>query len=159
MSLFKTRSWWATTAGLEEFHDNRSLAVGNVDNSVDGSGTVEIMICPPKKACVIFRFLSTILSDKLVVGSYQGLLRIYAPQEGGYLPAHTMLEKQVDPIVQIAIGKFATYVCNRILCCVCGPVTLSLELRVSCTLPCFIRVNSLCTLWAGYKTSKERNIT
>lgn len=83
MSLFKTRSWWATTAGLEEFHDNRSLAVGNVDNSVDGS-------------------------DKLVVGSYQGLLRIYAPQEGGYLPAHTMLEKQVDPIVQIAIGKFAT---------------------------------------------------
>lgn len=82
MSLFKTRSWWTTTAGFEEFHDNHSLAIGNIDNSVDGY-------------------------DKLVVGSYQGLLRIYAPQEGGYIPAHMMLEKQMDPIIQVAIGKFA----------------------------------------------------
>lgn len=50
MSLFKTRSWWATTAGFEEFHDNHSLAVGNTDNSADGSGTVEIVICPPKNS-------------------------------------------------------------------------------------------------------------
>lgn len=38
MSLFKTRDWWSTTTGYEEFHDIGSLCVANVDNSPSGHG-------------------------------------------------------------------------------------------------------------------------
>ena len=70
---------------------------------------VELRDLPAKK--FFFSILCFPPLDKLVVGSYQGLLRIYNPQDGGYVPAHMMLEKQLDPIVQVAIGRFATYVC------------------------------------------------
>ena len=60
MSLFKTRSWWSTTAGFEEFHDNHSLAVGNTDNSVDGYGmTFRNTGSPPKRLLFFFIFLSS----------------------------------------------------------------------------------------------------
>ena len=55
MSIFQLEEWWATNVGAsEEFHNN-SICVGNVDNSN-----------PPM--------------DKIVVGSFEGIIRIFSPQ-------------------------------------------------------------------------------
>jgi Bardet-Biedl syndrome 9 protein len=54
MSIFSTQEWWATKVGAnEEFHNN-SIDVGNVDNAD-----------PP--------------ANKIIVGSFSGLLRIFTP--------------------------------------------------------------------------------
>lgn len=54
MSIFQIQEWWATTVGSsEEFH-NSSICIGNVDNA------------PNNK-------------DKIVVGSFEGKLRIFSP--------------------------------------------------------------------------------
>jgi hypothetical protein len=45
--------------------------------------------------------------DKVVVGSFQGYLRIYEPHPPGFTPSHVILEKQLDsPVVQVAAGRF-----------------------------------------------------
>ena len=47
------------------------------------------------------------ITDKVIVGSYQGILRIYAPHAGAFTPAHLMIEVNlVDPILQLALGTF-----------------------------------------------------
>jgi len=46
-------------------------------------------------------------SDKIVVGSFQGLVRIYEPRPPAFSPGHVILETQLDaPVLQVAIGKF-----------------------------------------------------
>ena len=55
------------------------------------------------------------LSDKIVVGSHNGCLRIYYPRVrdgniSGYRPEDCICEVQLnDPILQVDIGKFASY--------------------------------------------------
>ena len=44
MSLFKAREWWGTVSGYEEFHDLGCLALGNLDNSSAGLGTLALLI-------------------------------------------------------------------------------------------------------------------
>ena len=62
--------WWATTAGEnEEFHD-KSICIGNVDNSN-----------PPQ--------------DKIVVGSFEGILRIYSPQARQFRIEDVVIEKNL----------------------------------------------------------------
>jgi len=47
------------------------------------------------------------LPDKLVVGSLNGVLRIFIPQADGFKAEHLMLEMQMNsPILQISAGKF-----------------------------------------------------
>uniref|UniRef100_A0A8C6T487 Bardet-Biedl syndrome 9 n=1 Tax=Neogobius melanostomus TaxID=47308 RepID=A0A8C6T487_9GOBI len=54
MSLFKARDWWSSALGEGEEFDQGCLCVGDVDNSGTGH-------------------------DKVVVGSYMGMLRIFSP--------------------------------------------------------------------------------
>ena len=45
--------------------------------------------------------------------------------------AHIM---QLDPIVQVAMGRFGTYVrLFNVMCNICDPVNFPVELRVNCT--------------------------
>uniref|UniRef100_A0A8D0CJV1 Bardet-Biedl syndrome 9 n=1 Tax=Scleropages formosus TaxID=113540 RepID=A0A8D0CJV1_SCLFO len=93
MSLFKARDWWSVVLGEGEEFDQGCLCVGDVDNS--GSG-----------------------HDKIVVGSYMGLLRIYGPRASspgsGALAEDQLLEVQLrDPIIQLEVGKFVS--CSDLL--------------------------------------------
>ncbi|MBN3325905.1 PTHB1 protein, partial [Atractosteus spatula] len=93
MSLFKAREWWSTTLGDGDEFDQGCLCVGDVDNS--GSG-----------------------HDKIVVGSYMGLLRVFSPhpsQPGETLqPEEQLLEVQLrDPVIQVEVGKFVS--CSDLL--------------------------------------------
>ncbi|XP_072322955.1 protein PTHB1 isoform X2 [Scyliorhinus torazame] len=86
MSLFKARDWWATVVGEQEEFDQGCLCIADVDNSGN---------------------------DKIIVGSYKGILRIYSPQPakpGAALhPEELILELQLqDPILQVEVGKFVS---------------------------------------------------
>ncbi|XP_059829564.1 protein PTHB1 isoform X1 [Hypanus sabinus] len=86
MSLFKARDWWSTSVGEQEEFDQGCLCVANVDNTE---------------------------SDKIIIGSYQGILRIYSPEPskpGAALqPEELILEVQLqDPILQVEVGKFVS---------------------------------------------------
>uniref|UniRef100_A0A8C9XVM8 Bardet-Biedl syndrome 9 n=1 Tax=Sander lucioperca TaxID=283035 RepID=A0A8C9XVM8_SANLU len=92
MSLFKARDWWSATLGEGEEFDQGCLCVGDVDNS----GTEH---------------------DKVVVGSYMGMLRIFSPHANktseGALVEALLLEVQLqNAIIQVEVGKF---VCSELL--------------------------------------------
>ncbi|KAJ9470991.1 Protein pthb1-like protein [Diplonema papillatum] len=83
-SLFKARDWWQTRCGENEEFDRGCLVVANVDNDPSGS-------------------------EKLVVGSFQGVLRIYHPRQKGFKADDLLLEQQLDgPILQLATGRFSS---------------------------------------------------
>ncbi|KAM3873067.1 protein PTHB1 [Diretmus argenteus] len=95
MSLFKARDWWSAVLDEGEEFDQGCLCVGDVDNSGTGH-------------------------DKVVVGSYMGMLRVFSPhaskpREGGQGPADSqLLEVQLrDPIIQVEVGKFVS--CSELL--------------------------------------------
>ena len=49
--------------------------------------------------------------DKIIVGNFQGLIRIYEPHPPHYNESHMLLEKQLSsPVLQVAAGKFVEYV-------------------------------------------------
>ncbi|KAA8591941.1 hypothetical protein FQN60_017315, partial [Etheostoma spectabile] len=88
MSLFKARDWWSATLGEGEEFDQGCLCVGDVDNS----GTEH---------------------DKVVVGSYMGILRIFSPHANktseGALVEALLLEIQLqNAIIQVEVGKFVS---------------------------------------------------
>lgn len=81
MSLFKSREWWYTSVGADEEFDTSNIAIGNIDNSPDES-------------------------EKIVVGSLQGILRVYCPRTKGGNHEDLMLEFQTDsPILGLEIGR------------------------------------------------------
>lgn len=88
MSLFKARDWWSTLCGSEEEFDKGCLCVANIDNDAD-------------------------ISDKIIIGSHTGILRVYKPcptkQEDGsystFRPDELLLEVQLNhPIIRISTG-------------------------------------------------------
>nr|CAB3225188.1 protein PTHB1-like [Phallusia mammillata] len=83
MSLFQTNEWWASNQSLGEECGHGCLCVANIDNSSDG-------LC------------------KVITGSYQGILRMYAPTSESAHQAHDVLiEMSLQlPILQLAAGKF-----------------------------------------------------
>ncbi|CAF2420164.1 unnamed protein product [Rotaria sp. Silwood2] len=88
MSLFKAREWWSCQVGSGEQFDYGCLKVGSFTED---------------------------LNNKVVVGSHQGILRIYSPsssQSDSITNNHAtdlLLEKNLGmPIVQIEIGKFVS---------------------------------------------------
>lgn len=100
MSLFKAREWWSTNSGSEEFHDFGCLCVANIDNLPTGHGKLVLPNCDHCKE-------DSDLSDKIIVGSFQGYLRVYEPHPPVFSPGHVILEKQLGhPVIQIAAGKF-----------------------------------------------------
>lgn len=60
--------------------------------------------------------------DKIVTGSYSGLLRIYYPRQNEYKIDDLMLEKNLEePILQIAAGRFSTVSSSRLSLAVLHP--------------------------------------
>uniref|UniRef100_UPI0037E8D519 protein PTHB1 n=1 Tax=Semicossyphus pulcher TaxID=241346 RepID=UPI0037E8D519 len=93
MSLFKARDWWSAALGEGEEFDQGCLCVGDVDNS--GSG-----------------------HDKVVVGSYMGMLRVFSPHankssEGGPMEAQLLEVQLQNAIIQVEAGKFVS--CSDLL--------------------------------------------
>uniref|UniRef100_A0AAX7VFC7 Bardet-Biedl syndrome 9 n=1 Tax=Astatotilapia calliptera TaxID=8154 RepID=A0AAX7VFC7_ASTCA len=93
MSLFKARDWWSATLGEGEEFDQGCLCVGDVDNSGTGH-------------------------DKVVVGSYMGMLRIFSPHasktiEGGQADAQLLEVQLQNAIIQVELGKFVS--CSELL--------------------------------------------
>ncbi|XP_074539855.1 protein PTHB1 [Halichoeres trimaculatus] len=94
MSLFKARDWWSAALGEGEEFDQGCLCVGDVDNS--GSG-----------------------HDKVVVGSYMGMLRIFSPHanksssEGALMEAQLLEVQLQNAIIQVEVGKFVS--CSDLL--------------------------------------------
>nr|XP_061789353.1 protein PTHB1-like [Nerophis lumbriciformis] len=95
MSLFKARDWWSATLGEGEEFDQGCICVGDVDNSGTGH-------------------------DKVVVGSYMGMLRIFSPHsskaaEGAQSSAEAqLLEVHLqNAIIQVELGKFVS--CSDLL--------------------------------------------
>ncbi|XP_025097943.1 protein PTHB1-like isoform X2 [Pomacea canaliculata] len=98
MSLFKTRDWWSTPVGEAEEFDHGCLCVANIDNEVNGY-------------------------DKIILGSYHGILRIYNPQPqktengwSGYSAEDVILEQAFQqPILQVEAGRFSSGSDNLVL--------------------------------------------
>ncbi|XP_069568047.1 protein PTHB1 isoform X1 [Brachyistius frenatus] len=93
MSLFKARDWWSAALGEGEEFDQGCLCVADVDNSGTGH-------------------------DKVVVGSYMGMLRIFSPHANkstdGDLADAQLLEVQLqNAIIQVEVGKFVS--CSELL--------------------------------------------
>ncbi|TMS10975.1 Protein PTHB1 [Larimichthys crocea] len=93
MSLFKARDWWSAALGEGEEFDQGCLCVGDVDNSGTGH-------------------------DKVVVGSYMGMLRIFSPHankssEGVPVEAQLLEVQLQNAIVQVEVGKFVS--CSELL--------------------------------------------
>lgn len=84
MSVFRLKEWWDVQVGSQgEDFDTGCLVIGNIDNS------------------------RNFPSDKIVVGSLQGMLRIYNPSHPTYRVEDLVLEEQLsDPILQLLIGRF-----------------------------------------------------
>ncbi|XP_069469338.1 protein PTHB1 isoform X2 [Ambystoma mexicanum] len=88
MSLFKARDWWSSTLGEEEEFDQGCLCVADVDNNGNGQ-------------------------DRIIVGSFMGFLRIFAPHPiqvaEGIQAENLLLEVQLrDPVLQVEVGKFVS---------------------------------------------------
>jgi len=84
MSIFTARELWSTRVGQnrEEF-DSRCIAVGSADNRKDASQTV-------------------------VVGSLQGILRIWRPEKRDYSAHDLLLEQDLGaPILQVSLGNYS----------------------------------------------------
>ncbi|XP_043972015.1 protein PTHB1 isoform X1 [Gambusia affinis] len=93
MSLFKARDWWSAALGEGEEFDQGCLCVGDVDNSGTGH-------------------------DKIVVGSYMGMLRIFSPNanklsDGGTADAQLLEVQLQNAIIQVEVGKFVS--CSDLL--------------------------------------------
>ncbi|KAM4580045.1 protein PTHB1 [Odontesthes bonariensis] len=93
MSLFKARDWWSAALGEGEEFDQGCLCVGDVDNSGTGH-------------------------DKIVAGSYMGMLRIFAPhtiksKEGGLADSQLLEVQLQNAIIQVEVGKFVS--CSELL--------------------------------------------
>uniref|UniRef100_A0A8D3DMV7 Bardet-Biedl syndrome 9 n=1 Tax=Scophthalmus maximus TaxID=52904 RepID=A0A8D3DMV7_SCOMX len=93
MSLFKARDWWSAALGEGEEFDQGCLCVGDVDNSGTGH-------------------------DKVVVGSYMGMLRIFSPHthkssEGGVTDAQLLEVQLQNAIIHVEVGKFVS--CSELL--------------------------------------------
>ncbi|XP_058878862.1 protein PTHB1 isoform X2 [Acipenser ruthenus] len=88
MSLFKARDWWSSSVGQDEEFDQGCLCVANIDNSATGH-------------------------DKIILGSYMGFLRVYAPNPSNpgeaMNPEEQLVEVHLkDPIIQVEAGKFVS---------------------------------------------------
>jgi Bardet-Biedl syndrome 9 protein len=82
MSCFKLKEWWTVQAGSGEEFGHSCLCVGNLDNVHEGS-------------------------DKIVLGSLEGILRVYAPTRPQFRIEDLLVEEDLgQPILQVLTGLF-----------------------------------------------------
>ncbi|XP_033117541.1 protein PTHB1-like [Anneissia japonica] len=88
MSLFKARDWWSAKVGSDEVFDQGSLCVACIDNKHP-------------------------THDKVIVGSLNGIVRIYDPKSHADddKGQSMLLEMQLpQPILGLETGQFVSYV-------------------------------------------------
>lgn len=95
MSLFKARDWWSTQCGTDEDFDQGCLLLANIDDEPS-------------------------ITDKIIVGSHSGYLRIYRPSPdkgedeeaatgAGFKPTDLLIEKQFNqPVLQLGVGRLVS---------------------------------------------------
>ena len=82
MSVFQLNEWWGVQVASTEEFDFGCLCLGNIDNA-----------SPP--------------SDKIVVGSLEGMIRVYNPSKPQYRIEDLILEESLGlPILQLLTGRF-----------------------------------------------------
>lgn len=82
MSLFQARDYWSVQVSQDEEFDVGCLCVANIDNEPSGA-------------------------NKIITGSFQGMLRMYYPKQKEYKIEDLILENNMEaPILQIAAGRF-----------------------------------------------------
>jgi Bardet-Biedl syndrome 9 protein len=82
MSVFQLQEWWSVKMAEDEEFDHGCMVVGNIDNAD-----------PP--------------TEKIAVGSMQGMLRIYAPSKPQFRVEDLILEESLGlPILQLLLGRF-----------------------------------------------------
>ena len=88
MSLFTTKDWWTASIDSDEEFDKGCMCVANIDNEpvrgTENNG-----------------------KDKIITGSFAGLLRIYYPRQPEYRIEDLMIEQNLGmPILQVSTGRF-----------------------------------------------------
>jgi Bardet-Biedl syndrome 9 protein len=82
MSVFQLQEWWSVKVAEDEEFDLNCFDIGNVDNSVT-------------------------LTNKVVVGSLKGVLRMYNPNRPNYRVEDMVMEENLEkPILQLSVGRF-----------------------------------------------------
>lgn len=82
MSVFQLQDWWSVKLSDREEFDHGCMFIGNIDNAN-----------PP--------------TDKICVGSFQGILRVYNPSRPQFRVEDLILEEDVGlPILQVLGGRF-----------------------------------------------------
>ncbi len=79
MSIFQLRDKWTTRVGDNEEFDAASIWVGNVDNAMPAT-------------------------DKIVVGSFNGFLRVYAPALRAFRVDDLLLERNMQAAIYQVVG-------------------------------------------------------
>jgi hypothetical protein len=128
MSLFQCRDWWSISGSEAEAQecDEGGICVANIDNENKGGGKhrerkrrrcmhmsihhiftlLLLFLCVPFFFLFLF-LLYVLLPDKIITGSFSGMLRIFYPRQSGYKIDDLMLEVQLDqPILQLEAGRF-----------------------------------------------------
>jgi Bardet-Biedl syndrome 9 protein len=86
MSIFQTKEWWSTVVGQGEEFDHNSICIANVDNEEANE-------------------------DKIIVGSFEGILRIFRPNRrmtNKFTVDDLIIEKNLGyPILQVSCGRFS----------------------------------------------------
>jgi Bardet-Biedl syndrome 9 protein len=90
MSLFTTKDWWTAAIDSDEEFDKGCMCVANIDNEPTRStGTGNNTL------------------NKIITGSFSGLLRIYYPRQPEYRIEDLMIEQNLGmPILQVSAGRF-----------------------------------------------------
>ncbi len=82
MSVFRLQEWWSIKVAENEEFDHGCMIVGNIDNSNPAT-------------------------QKIAVGSFQGMFRMYQPTKAQYRVEDLVLEESLgSPILQLLLGKF-----------------------------------------------------
>ena len=130
MSLFQAREWWTHKSDHPDECDRYSFAVCNIDNAL-----------PPNN------------TDKIVVGTFSGFVRIYQPRQSGFKIDDLMLETRLDePIIQVECGRYSSQsprMClavlhpKRIVVFAVQTVNVSAERATAATAPAYTELNKL----------------
>jgi len=96
MSCFKLQEWWSVQAGADEEFAAGAMVVGNLDNappSAAGNGSTDGSELAP--------------SNKVAVGSLQGMLRVYCPARPEFRVDDLLVEADLgQPVLQLLSGQF-----------------------------------------------------
>lgn len=92
MSLFQNKEWWSSKVGENEEFDSNHLCIASLNSSSPAD-------------------------SHIILGSFQGKLRIFSPKFREYKVEDLLFEKDFQmPIIQVSVGKFIPTSTENSLC-------------------------------------------